>query len=377
VRLNHPRRLAAKGASIVRLEPIIERALIRPQTVSDLDIAQWDRLIQSGRRLGLLARIQVLLAEQDLLDAIPAQPRMHLDSARIVADNEQRIMQWEINRIRRVLSPLEKPVVFLKGAAYLIAGLPVARGRISTDIDILVDKPDLPTVEAALLQHGWDHVKVDDYDQYYYRVWSHELPPLRHRERHTTIDVHHTILPLTGRCHPDPKKLLANAISLDGSQFKILAPIDMVLHSAAHAFQDGDLMHGLRDLVDLDALLRQFGTEANFWDRLFARSHELDLTRSFYYALHYTSSILHTPVPQMVLTEADKFAPSTPTRLLMDRLVIHAVNDRLSGWRRMLQNLSAWVLYLRQHWLRMPPLLLARHLLHQFCRAQKLRTDLG
>jgi hypothetical protein len=361
----------------MKLDPILERALLDPRVVKELTASQWDRLILSGRRQGLLGRIQVLIAEHGLLDAVPAQPRLHLDSARILADNEQRIMHWEISRIRRALCELSRPVVFLKGAAYLIAGLSVAKGRISSDIDILVDHADLSGVESALLHQGWEHVKVNDYDQYYYRVWSHELPPLRHRERHTTIDVHHTILPLTGRCHPDPKKLLANAISLDGSHFKILAPIDMVLHSAAHAFQDGDLMHGLRDLVDLDELLRQFGTEVNFWDRLFARSRELDLTRSFYYALHYTSSILHTPVPQMVLTEADKFAPSAPTRLLMDRLVIHAVNDRLSGWRRMLQNLSAWVLYLRQHWLRMPPLLLARHLLHQFWRAQKLRTDLG
>ena len=361
----------------MKLEPIIERALIRPQTVKELDLAQWDRLIQSGRRLGLLARIQVLLAEQDLLDAIPAQPRMHLDSARIVADNEQRVMQWEIGRIRRVLSPLEKPVVFLKGAAYLIAGLPVARGRISTDIDILVDKPDLPTVEAALLQHGWEHVKVDDYDQYYYRVWSHELPPLRHRERHTTIDVHHTILPLTGRCHPDPRKLLAQAIAVHGSIFKILAPADMVLHSAAHAFQDGDLVHGLRDLVDLDDLLRHFGSDADFWSHLLRRGSELDLTRPLYYALRYTSAILRTPVPRDVLAHAENFAPACVARLMMDRLVIHAVNDRFSGPHRLLQSFSAWALYVRQHWLRMPPLLLVRHLLHQVGRPQKSRTALG
>ena len=228
------------------LDPTIERALTQPQALAELSEPEWDRLLQSLRRLGLLARIQVLLAERGLLDAVPAQPRMHLESARIVADNEQRIMHWEVNRIQRALKELSTPVIFLKGAAYLIAGLSVAKGRISTDIDILVDKADLPAVETALLKHGWEHTKVDEYDQYYYRIWSHELPPLRHRERRTIIDVHHTILPLTGRCHPDPKKLLAQAITLDGSRFKILAPADMVLHSAAHAFQDGDLVRGLK-----------------------------------------------------------------------------------------------------------------------------------
>lgn len=359
------------------LDPIIARALTQPRALGELSACQWDRLIQSARRLNLLARIQVLLAEGGLLDAVPAQPRMHLESARIVADNEQRIMRWEVSRIRRALCELSKPVIFLKGAAYLIAGLSVAKGRISTDVDILVDKADLEAVEAALLKHGWEHTKVDEYDQFYYRIWSHELPPLRHRQRRTTIDVHHTILPLTGRCHPDPKKLLAQALNLDGSQFKILAPADMVLHSAAHAFQDGDLVRGLRDLVDLDDLLRHFGVDASFWDHLVRRGQELDLSRPLYYALRYTSSILHTPVPAAVLGQAKKFAPAWLAGQMMDRLVIHAVNDRLSGWRRSFQAFSSWALYIRQHWLRMPPFLLARHLIHQMFRPQRLRTDLG
>ena len=359
------------------LDPIIERALTQPQTLLELSPCQWDELIQSARRLGLLARIQLLLAERGLLDAVPTQPKLHLESARIVADNEQRIMRWEVNRIQRALGELSKPVILLKGAAYLLAGLSVAKGRISTDVDILVDRADIADVESALLKHGWEHTKVDEYDQFYYRVWSHELPPLRHRERGTTIDVHHTILPLTGRCHPDPKKLLAEAITLDGSQFKILAPADLVLHSAAHAFQDGDLVRGLRDLVDLDDLLRHFGVEADFWDRLVQRSQDLDLTRPLYYALRYTSVILHTPVPAAVLEQTKRFAPARLAGLIMDRLVIHAVNDRLNGGRRFSQAFSSWALYMRQHWLRMPPFLLARHLVHQMFRPQKLRTDLG
>jgi putative nucleotidyltransferase-like protein len=359
------------------LDPIIERALTQPQALVELSPCQWDRLIQSARRLGLLARIQVLLAERGLFDAVPTQPKLHLESARIVADNEQRIMRWEVNRIQRALGELSKPVILLKGAAYLLAGLSVAKGRISTDVDILVDKADIADVESVLLKHGWEHTKIDEYDQFYYRVWSHELPPLRHRERGTTIDVHHTILPLTGRCHPDPKKLLAEAITLDGSQFKILAPTDLVLHSAAHAFQDGDLVRGLRDLVDLDDLLRHFGVEADFWDRLVQRSQELDLTRPLFYALRYTSLILHTPVPAAVLEQTKRFAPARLAGLIMDWLVIHAVNDRLNGGRRFIQAFSSWALYMRQHWLRMPPFLLARHLVHQMFRPQKLRTDLG
>ena len=359
------------------LDPMIWTALTQPHGLTALSALQWDRLIPAARRLGLLARIQVILAEHELLEMIPARPRMHLDSARIVADNEQRIMRWEINRIQRALGSLGKTVVFLKGAAYLVAGLPVARGRISSDVDILVDRADIGVVEKELLKHGWEHTKIDEYDQFYYRIWSHELPPLRHRERHTTIDVHHMILPPTGRCHPDSNKLLADAVTLGESQFKILSPADMVLHSAAHAFQNGDLVRGLRDIVDLDELLRYYGAETGFWDRLFRRSRELDLTRPLYYGLRYANQTLQTPVPVTVLKRADQFAPTWPAGAAMDRLVLHTINDRMDGWRRSLQIISNWVLYLRSHWLRMPPLLLTRHLLHQIFRPRTPRGSFG
>ena len=90
----------------------------------------------------------------------------------------------------------------------------------------------------------------DAYDQRYYRQWMHELPPLRHMTRQTVLDVHHTILPLTAHLKPDPAKLWEAAVGIEGQvNFCVLAPVDMVLHSATHLFHDGELEHGLRDLV--------------------------------------------------------------------------------------------------------------------------------
>jgi len=312
----------------------------------------------------LLARIYALLVEEYLLDAIPKQPKMHLDSARVIAENEQRILRWELNRLNRALKDIVMPIVLLKGAAYLALNLPNARGRISSDVDILVPKEKIAAVEYALLEHGWEHIKVDEYDQYYYRKWSHELPPLRHRERKTILDVHHTILPLTGRLHPDAKKLLEAALSVDSTSFKVLAPPDMVLHSAAHAFQDGDLQRGLRDLVDLDDLLRHFGSESGFWDQLVIRAKELELSRPLYYGLRYSHLVMHTPIPDPVLTVMQRWGPTWPTPLLMDKLIVSVLWPR----KGITSSLAAWLLYVRSLWLRMPPWLLARHLAHKLSK---------
>ena len=334
---------------------LLLQALARPETVAHLNPIDSDLLIRQARRAGLLARIQTLVAERGIVDRIPTRVRAHLDSARIVAENEQRIMRWEVNRIARALGSLSLSTVLLKGAAYVMLELPVARGRLSSDVDILVPKAMLGAVEKALQHHGWEHIKLDDYDQYFYRHWSHELPPLRHRERGTVIDVHHTILPPTGRLHPDPDKLMAASGPLTGSKLRVLSPADMVLHSAAHAFQDGDFQRVTRDLVDLDDLLRHFGANPRFWDDLVTRAEQLDLTRPLSYALRYGHGILGTPIPDFALDAAKHWQPPWPASVIMDKLVNHALAATRPPPKRLAANLALWLLYMRSHWLRMPP----------------------
>jgi hypothetical protein len=344
---------------------LLVQALTRPETVVDLNPIEWDSLIRQARRAALLARIQALLEKHCIVDRVPPRVVAHLDSARMVAENEQRILKWEVNRICRALGGLDVPVILLKGAAYVMLDLPVARGRLSSDVDILVPRKKLNEVEKALLAHGWEHVKLEDYDQYFYRNWSHELPPLRHRVRGTVVDVHHTILPPTGRLHPDPEKLIAASMPLDGSRLRVLAPADMVLHSAAHAFQDGDFQRVMRDLVDLDDLLRNFSPDSRFWEDLVTRAEELDLARPLYYALRYAHLVLKTPVPDLVLVASRRWHPPWPVTGIMDWLVSRAVAATSPVSNRSVERPALWILYMRSHWLRMPPHLLLPHLLRK------------
>jgi hypothetical protein len=67
------------------------------------------------------------------------------------------------------------------------------------------------------------------------------LPPLIHRDRKTILDVHHTLLPRIDRLVVDSGLLFENALPLAHSGVSVLAPPDMVLHSAAHLFRTTDL----------------------------------------------------------------------------------------------------------------------------------------
>jgi Uncharacterised nucleotidyltransferase len=338
--------------------------LLQPRSLTSLALADWDRLIRHARSAGMLARLDALLAESGSFDSLPCRVKNHLIGSRAVADHQRRILLWEVNRIGRALDGLNIPCVLLKGGAYAILDLPFAHGRISTDVDILVPKSAISAVEKSLLDHGWKHIKIDDYDQYFYRHWSHELPPLQHRERGTVVDVHHTILPPTGRLRPDPEKLIAASLPLKGTKFRVLAPVDMVLHSAAHGFQDGDLKRPLRDLVDIDGLLRYFGHEEKFWRHLGARAEELDLTRPLYYALRYAHRYLQTPVAPELSARSTGWSPPCPALWIMDTTVDQVVTAGPCRHNVDLK-LAQQSLYIRSHWLRMPPYLLIPHLIRK------------
>jgi Uncharacterised nucleotidyltransferase len=345
---------------------LLPRLLISPAAMAGLTEAEWDQVLPLARTSHLSGRLASEAQAHGLGDRLPARVRGHFDAAAAVAAHNERTIRWELNRIQRALRHLDIPILLLKGAAYVAAELPAARGRSVSDLDIMVPRAALDPVETGLEHTGWQPMKLDSYDQRYYRRWMHELPPLRHGERGTIVDVHHTILPPTARLKPDPARLWAEARRLDGSRLHVLAPADMVLHSAAHLFHDGDLHRSLRDLVDFRDLLGVFGTQPGFWSDLVARARTLDLGRPLFYALRYARRLLATAVPDEVMTVALAHAPPRPVLSLMDRLVPRALVPRPS--EKVEDALGSWLLYTRSHWLRMPPRLLLPHLGYQAVR---------
>ncbi|RZJ85216.1 MAG: hypothetical protein EOO64_01440 [Massilia sp.] len=347
--------------------PLLITVLRDPAQAAGLGPAGWDLLLRQAGNAGLVATLGATLAEAGLLDAVPPAPRQHLAWAGVAAQAHRRAVRFEVDQIRRALASLGLPLILLKGAAYALAGLPPAQGRIFSDVDILVPKERIGEVEAALMLHGWAGARQDPYDQRYYREWMHELPPMEHVQRGNTIDVHHAILPETARVRPDPALLRAASQPVPGCDgVWMLAPHDLVLHSAVHLFSEGETDHGLRDLLDLHRLLLHFGATPAFWDGLAARAVQLQLARPLFYALRYCNRLLGTAVPAEVLAEAATAGrPFAPLLALMDGLFLRALVPPHPSCADRLTPLAQGALYLRGNWLRMPPLMLARHLFHK------------
>jgi hypothetical protein len=346
--------------------PLAVLAFRQPELLAGYGPAQWNLLLRQCGSANLLPRLYYLLQARGELERIPAPARRQLEWARAVAERHSQAVQWEVAQIRRALATLDTPLILLKGAAYALAGLPPARGRLFSDIDVLLPKDKLAEAEAALMLHGWACQHLDAYDQRYYRDWMHELPPMAHLKRGSAIDVHHAILPPTAPVHPDPAQLRAAAQALPGQPgLQVLAPPDLVLHSATHLFFDGELEHGLRDLLDLDALLRHYGSAAGFWTALQERAARLQLQRPLFYALRYTALLLHTPLPPEAGAGTMPGRPGPLLLRLMDALYLRALLPAHASCGDRLTPAARFLLYIRANWLRMPPLLLARHLFHK------------
>ncbi len=356
---------------------VLDVAIRAPEDVAAMSPAELDLTLRVARRAGVLGRLAARLIDSGDIGRLPAVAVDQLLGRITMAESRSRLAKWELDRIAWAMGDdADTPLVIMKGCTYVLLGLPNAPGRVFADVDLLTSEERLEGVEAVLNEAGWLSQPLRPYDQNYYRKWTHELPPLTHPDREVEIDLHHNVLPRTARLKPDGGKLLERSRPLPASRYRVLCDEDIVLHAMTHLMFDSDLADKLRDLVDIADLLDHFGSRREgFWDALVQRAQELNLERPAFYSLRYCQSFLGTQVPQHVLENVARWGPPSVVVKLMDALVVRAVfpqhPDRPSRW----SGLSRVLLYMRSHWIRMPPWLLAYHLSVKFVRTRLRRGD--
>ncbi len=334
------------GGTGMRDARLLASVLVDPARATLLTAKDWAALLTMAHAERLSGSLAHRLKGLD----VPEVAKRFLDRALLTAEQGRREALWEVEMARRALAPLGVPVILLKGSAFVAAGMDAGQGRQIGDLDILVAKADLPDVERAVLDAGWAWLKADPYDDHYYRTWMHELPPMAHIERGRMIDIHHTILPLTARVRPDAAGLMADRVALENGLF-VLSPTDMVVHAVAHLLADGDLAGGLRNLWDIDRLVREHGTTKAYWVTLKERAKRHGLEKHVARALRLCHHIFETSVDQDVAGKVRQADMLYAGRLLAR-----------NGWGQETRDPLRLAFYIRSHWLRMPPLMLARHL---------------
>lgn len=356
------------------MNPLID-VLRDPAAIREWAPAQWNRFLPLARNARLLGRCLHLFDEHGLLDHVPArtldQLRGALNQTRYVQN--QAVREWRL--VTRVLNREGIEALPLKGLAYLLADLPPARWRNLSDIDLLVPVDRVGDAEQALKRAHWaPSGEFDTYDEHYYRDWMHELPPLMHRNREVEVDLHHNLAPPVSRVRIDASRLWDAATSYpgrDAEPVRMLQPADLLLHNAVHLFMNDELRGGLRDVVDFRDLFDHFrAADARFEPALLERAAELGCGRPLYYAVTTARRLLNLQVSEAFLADVQRSAPN----VIVDR-AMNAFIDRLLAPRRLGlrgSRLADTAMFVRSHWIRMPPGMLIRHLSHKTLKRHKV-----
>ncbi|MFV8835840.1 nucleotidyltransferase family protein [Aquisalimonas sp.] len=347
---------------------LLASCLAQPARLAALSLRQWARVLVQAREASLLGTVCHLAETHGGLESVPEPVRGHLWGGRMAAERNAEAILWELRCLQRELGWVKMQPALLKGAAYVAAQTPNAPGRLCNDVDILVPRAEIDRAETALRWMGWMTTHLTAYDQRYYREWMHELPPMEHMRRGSTLDVHHNILPETVRRQPDATRLLAQARPLgDGSGASVLAPHHMAIHCAVHLFSDGEWETAIRDLYDFHCLVKGFSAEQGelFWDALLDEADALAVSVYVHHALRCSRHLLGTRVPGRVISALSAQAPGRLRQWALDWVFLHAASHRFTSRRPVRHAISRLALLWRSHWIKMPPLLLLRHLFYK------------
>ena len=137
---------------------------------------------------------------------------------------------------------------------------------------------------------------------------------------------------------------------MGGYSLHILSPNDRICHAAAHLLADGDLQGGLRNLWDIHCLISELPDAPHIFSTLEARAAHHGLAAPLRRAARLAAHLYGTVIPPG-WRPLDRF-----DRALLRRLLAR------NGWGQEKRKFLRLGFYIRSHWLRMPPLMLARHL---------------
>jgi len=330
-------------------KPCLIDLLREPAKAAGVAESDWNDIVIQATNAQLLGPLAAAIERAGVADCVPPAVRQHLALATLTSGKRREAALWEVAAIRRAIDP-DIPVVVLKGCAYAACEDLNAAGRVFSDIDILVPPALLERAEGKLIGAGFNPSQVSAYDQRYYREWMHEVPPMEHVRRHTSVDLHHAINPPVSRVHVPTARLMAGLVATAPGVF-VLGPVDRVMHCALHLVQEGDAQKLLRDLYDLHLLVQQhFGNEA-LLAGLWRRADELGV-------LH-----LVRPAQQAAaaLFSVDVQSQKSPRGWLARSLVAAA------RWPRPVfaAPLAEFALLAHSHWIKMPLGLLVPHLLRK------------
>jgi hypothetical protein len=336
------------------MTPICLQLLQNPAFfVKNASTQQWTDLIHQAREQALLGSCYFLLQDAGLYDSIPDKVKSHFYSGYIYAQKQKMTLIKEMLKLEPFFSDAPYPCVLLKGCAYRLTELAMARGRVFSDIDILVPQQQFPDALQRLNEAGFIEFGMSDYDRRYYLRWSHQHPPLIHYLRGVSIDLHHHIYPVSSQENILIEPMLRQSIPLQGSSFAVPTKALMFVHACVHLFYQDETHKLVKDLWDLYQLYLDAIAEGEA--NIVQAATDLNAQAAVYYAFDVLEWLFNIDVSAQALTQLKPFANHSQRRS-MRWLLAQLFNPQSSCHR-----LAHFWWTIRGHLLKMGPMTLLYH----------------
>lgn len=327
--------------------------------------ADWTSLVSEARQHALLGSIYFLLQDVNLLELVPTAVLSHLTTGFHYAEKQKITLLKELLELESVFASVEFPCILVKGVGYRLAGLPFSRGRVFSDIDLLIPHDNFPQALSLLTDAGYLESGMSDYDRRYYIEWSHQHPPLTHFLRGANIDLHHHIFPVSSTSGLAIKPMFDNAIRLSGSSFSVPSTPFLFVHAAVHLFYQEETHKLVKDLCDLKQLYEACMQTYNA-EQLVSAANDMHAEAAVFYALDTLRWLFKLNIDAEILNNLAKHS-STYRRWQMQFLLKHLLNKTTISFFAHI----AW--FIRGHLLKMGVGTLIYHSMAKFWEYRKIR----
>lgn len=330
---------------------------------------QWTAFIDEARQYALLGTCYFLAQDNEVWPFIPVAVQNHLVSGYHYAEKQKITLLNEMMELEKVFCDTAIPALLVKGVAYRVDGYALARGRVFSDIDLLVPDSHFAQALEKLKNAGYLEFSMSAYDRRYYLRWTHQHPPLTHFLRGANIDLHHHIFPVSSRENILVEPIIENAVPLTGSAFSVPSPAHLFMHAAVHLFYQDETHKLVKDLVDLYLLYQEVLERQPFSD-IVAAAQKSNAQAAVFYALTTLQQVFAVELPMDIWQLAP--AASRYRSWQMQFLLAHLL-DHSSWWHRPAH--FCW--FVRGHLLKMGPLTLLYHSVAKTIEQIKERRELS
>jgi hypothetical protein len=299
------------------------------------DKIDWDYFLKKAREEGISPLVfirlpKVLISKNN----IPKYVTDELRKDYYLNASKNTLIFNELRNILNVFNEAGLRVIVLKGAALAETAYRNLALRPMSDVDLLVKKEDLFSINEHLkgLGHFPSDRSVDDTD-----VTSTYLTTLDYRSASANSPSFHIHWHFVNSTVPNDSYVNdikmediwqdAQKASVASVETMVMAPHHLIIHLSEHALRVTHSLSKLSLLCDINEAINSYQDRLD-WDRLIKYSLKFKLDRMVYIALYFVSGFLASKIPERALLGLMPKHFSLAERIFMSAI---SNNDRPPG----------------------------------------------